>query len=61
MLQELKKDYSIETVLLASAKEKALSKKTWLDDLMAEKDNLNATSKSLNPDRTGKCRLRLLP
>ncbi|KAJ7379469.1 hypothetical protein OS493_015252 [Desmophyllum pertusum] len=43
VLQELKKDHSVETVLLAKAKEKALSKKTWVDELMAEKDNRNTS------------------
>ena len=45
MLQELRKDDSNETVILAKAKEQALSKTTWLDELMAEKEKQNASSR----------------
>ena len=38
MLQELKKDYSMENALLAGAKEKAMSKTTWVDEIIEEKN-----------------------
>lgn len=52
MLQELKKDYSVETALLARAKEKALSKKTWLDEMLAEGNNQSLSS-NVGQDLTG--------
>lgn len=59
MLQELKKDHSVETVLLAKAKEKALSKKTWVDELMAEKDNRNTSRNIEILDQNGLYRFQL--
>ena len=53
MLQKLRKDYSAETTVLAKAKEQALSKTTWVDELMAEKSNQNATTKAKEPNFSG--------
>jgi len=43
VLQELKKDYSMETALLARAKEKALSKRSWVDEMIEEKNSRDLT------------------
>ena len=53
MLQELKKDYSVETALLARAKERALSNRTWLDEMMAEKNNQSISNKGASRDLNG--------
>jgi len=53
VLQELKKDYSMETALLARAKEKALSKRTWVDEMIEEKNSQSMSSKGASRDLTG--------
>ena len=53
VLQELRKDFSNETAILAKAKEQALSKATWLDELMAEKKKPNASRKTEDVNSAG--------
>ena len=50
----MKKDYSIETLLLARAKERALSKTTWLDEMMEEKNCQSISSKAASRDPNGR-------
>lgn len=45
MLQELRKNFSAKATVLARAREQALSKTTWLDELMAEKSNKSETGR----------------
>ena len=54
MLQELKKDYSMENALLARAKEKAMSKTTWIDEMIEEKNRRQRMpSKGVRSDPNG--------
>ena len=54
MLQELKKDYSMENALLARAKEKAMSKTTWVDEMIEEKNRRQRMpSKGVRSDPNG--------
>lgn len=53
MLQELRKDFSAEATVLARAREQALSKTTWLDELMAEKSNKSETGKATRHEDDG--------
>lgn len=53
MLQELRKDFSAEATVLARAREQALSKTTWLDELMAEQNNKSKTGKATQHEDDG--------
>lgn len=53
MLQELRKDFSAEATVLARAREQALSKTTWLDELMTEKSNKSETGKATRYEDDG--------
>ena len=60
MLQELRKDFSAEATVLARAREQALSKTTWLDELIAEKSNKSDTGKSTRHEGDGLYLISLL-